>query len=132
MGASRHLESPSPRRSSKVARAQADDVITCCVYTLALHAHSHSDTAVAMKRVSLSLVFLVLLFAPTKSASGSGSGAEESKIPLHFIFISSNNPRLKSSGSIPAVDIALEMVEESRVLSGYSLQYTVPLDSQVS
>ena len=65
--------------------------------------------------------------------SSSGSGADTAgSVPLNFIFLSSDNPRLRTSGSIPAVDIALEMVAKSRVLGKYRLQYTEPLDSQVS
>ena len=98
----------------------------------------HCSKLLDMERVPVFLVLLFLL-VPTNSTSGDGSGAasgegpgaEETKIPLNFIFISSDNPRLKSSGSIPAVDIALEMVEKSGALPGYSLHYNVPLDSQV-
>ena len=65
--------------------------------------------------------------------SPSGDGADTAgSVPLNFIFLSSDNPRLRTSGSIPAVDIALEMVAKSGILGKYRLQYTEPLDSQVS
>ena len=67
-----------------------------------------------------------------RDGSSSGSGTAPGSIPLNFIFLSSDNPRLRTSGSIPAVDIALEMVTQSRILGKYKLQYTEALDSQVS
>ena len=66
------------------------------------------------------------------SSSGSGPPPAPGSVPLNFIFLSSNNPRLRTSGSIPAVDIALEMVNNSGILGKYLLQYTEALDSQVS
>lgn len=66
-----------------------------------------------------------------RSSSGDGTDTAGS-VPLNFIFLSSDNPRLRTSGSIPAVDIALERVAESGILGKYRLQYTEPLDSQVS
>ena len=70
------------------------------------------------------------------SSSGGGSStispAPAGSVPLNFIFLSSNNPTLRTSGSIPAVDIALEMVEKSGILGKYRLQYTEALDSYVS
>ncbi|CAI8032232.1 Gamma-aminobutyric acid type B receptor subunit 2 [Geodia barretti] len=65
-----------------------------------------------------------------RDGSSSGSGTAPSSIPLNFIFLSSDNPRLRTSGSIPAVDIALEMVTQSGILGKYKLQYTEALDSQ--
>ena len=95
------------------------------------------------------LVAMVVLLQPrgtlaAGSSSGSGGGGEgdgsssgdgtdpAGSVPLNFIFLSSDNPRLRTSGSIPAVDIALEMVAKSGILGKYRLQYTEALDSQVS
>lgn len=62
----------------------------------------------------------------------SPSPSPSSTTTLNFIFISSDNPTLRTSGSIPAVDIALEMVHQSGLLGDkYKLAYKPPLDSQV-
>ena len=92
----------------------------------------------------LAIVYLAAIVAlrqPVKAAesgssSGQGSGSGDNStepIPLYFIFLSSNNPRIKTSGSIPAVDIALEMINNplQPYLGRYSLHYTAALDSQV-
>lgn len=95
--------------------------------------------------VFVAIVFLLqprgTLAAGSSSGSGGGGGDGSSSgdgtdtagsVPLNFIFLSSNNTRLRTSGSIPAVDIALEMVATSGILGKYRLQYTEALDSQVS
>lgn len=78
----------------------------------------------------------ILLLQPCYALdSSSGFNADidpqVDSINLTFIFISSNNTRAQTSGSIPAVDIALEMVAESGILGKYKLQYSASLDSQV-
>ena len=86
-------------------------------------------------------LFLVVLASCSAHASSStsgsggsgGSGAVEAPhIPLNFILMLSNADSFNSWGSIPAVDIALEMVNKRGLLGNYELQYSTPLDSQVS
>ena len=83
----------------------------------------------------LLVIASALCIAAGRTASGSGSGdggnAQSTPIHLNFMFISSNSDSFRSWGSIPAVDIALEMVNASGILGNYLLQYTEPLDSQV-
>lgn len=84
-------------------------------------------------------LLLVVLFASCKvhassSADGpamSGSGAAP-RIPLNFILMLSNSTSFNTWGSIPAVDIALQMVDESGLLGKYELRHSKPLDSHVS
>ena len=86
---------------------------------------------------ALSLCFVLqqpLHAGASPSGSGGGDGSAvllPGSVPLNFIFLSSNHPSLLTSGSIPAVDIAVEMVAESGILGKYRLQYTEALDSQV-
>ena len=63
--------------------------------------------------------------------SGENGDLEDSRIPLKFILMLSNADSFNSWGSIPAVDIALSMVNESGLLGDYLLTYSTPLDSQV-
>ena len=70
--------------------------------------------------------------------SGSGRGSSGSEpppdgaIPLYFIFLSATSPSINTSGSIPAVDIALRKIDEAGFLAPYRLQYSKALDSKVS
>lgn len=72
----------------------------------------------------------VLAYSSADGPMTSGS-ATCPRIPLNFILMLSNSSSYNSWGSIPAVDIALEMVEQSGLLGEYKLQYSTPLDSQV-
>lgn len=86
---------------------------------------------------SLLLPLVVHLASCEVHASSSAEGPLEpgnrtSRIPLNFILMLSNSSSYNSWGSIPAVDIALEMVDESGLLGEYKLQYSTPgLDSHV-
>ena len=71
-------------------------------------------------------------------ASGSGRGSDGSElppdgpIPLYFIFLSATSPSINTSGSIPAVDVALQKIDEAGFLAPYTLRYHEALDSRVS
>ena len=53
--------------------------------------------------------------------------------PLHFSYITTKTGGFVSSGGIPAVDLALEQINQrTDILPGYSLNYTSVLDSNVS
>ena len=81
--------------------------------------------------VALAAIFLVRSSSSQDASSGDSVAPETDHYELNFIFLSSNNPRLRTSGSIPAVDIALEMVAASGILGKYTLTYSAALDSQV-
>ena len=53
-------------------------------------------------------------------------------IPLYFIFLSATSLSINTSGSIPAVNHALEMIDQAGFLAPYKLQYSSALDSRVS
>ena len=89
---------------------------------------------------ALHLLLVVLLASCRAHASNltSGSGEREGsgaseipRIPLYFILMLSNAESFNSWGSIPAVDLALEGVEQLGLLGEYELHYSTPLDSQV-
>ena len=57
----------------------------------------------------------------------------DKKIPLHFSYITAKSGGFLSSGGIPAVDLALEQINNrTDILSNYTLNYTTILDSKVS
>ena len=57
----------------------------------------------------------------------------EDKSPLHFAYITTKTGDFIASGSIPIVDMALEMINErDDILQNYTLNYTDVLDSGVS
>ena len=57
----------------------------------------------------------------------------QEKIPLSFSYITTKTGGFVSSGSIPVVDLALEQINNrTDILSNYTLNYTVILDSKVS
>jgi gamma-aminobutyric acid type B receptor len=91
--------------------------------------------------LACTLAFLQPLAVSSESASGSGSGdlttqpqptppVEDGSVPLNFVFISSDSEILRTSGSLPAVDFALETVAASKILGKYRLTYSASLDSQ--
>ena len=60
-------------------------------------------------------------------------GDDGNKIPLHFSYITTITGGFRASGGIPAVDLALEEINNhSDVLVNYTLNYTTILDSAVS
>ena len=57
----------------------------------------------------------------------------QEKIPLNFSYITTKTGGFVSSGSIPVVDLALEQINNrTDILSNYTLNYTVILDTKVS
>ena len=65
--------------------------------------------------------------AGTQSVDG-----KENKIHINFLFIAAKTGRFLSSAAIPAVDLALEEINNSTdILPGYVLEYTIA-DSMVS
>ena len=64
-------------------------------------------------------------------AGEDASGAEPLK-PLYFMYITSFGESFNSSGTIPAVDLAVEAVNaDPTLLPGYELRYNGPFDSKV-
>ena len=54
------------------------------------------------------------------------------KISLHFSYITTKTGSFVISGAIPAVDLALEQINNStEILPNYTLSYTTILDSEV-
>ena len=55
-----------------------------------------------------------------------------SKSPVYFsLFASGGENGFRSSGAIPAIDIALEMIERNQLLPGYNFTYETWRDSKV-
>ena len=53
-------------------------------------------------------------------------------IPIHFSYITAKSGEFLSSGAIPAVDLALEQINNrTDILPNYTLSYTTILDSKV-
>ena len=52
--------------------------------------------------------------------------------PVYFSLIVSSTPTTNTFGIVPAVNQALELVQSNNILSGYRLQYTKVLETQVS
>ena len=78
--------------------------------------------------VAFTAVLLLLL-----QASISAETSDVAEEPLYFMFVSSTSSVFNSSGTAPAVDLALEKINGgSSLLSGYTLRYPMPLDSKVS
>ena len=66
--------------------------------------------------------------------AGASEGEEGSgeKIPLHFSYITAMTGGFVASGGIPAVDLALEQINNrTDILPNYTLNYTTILDSKV-
>ena len=59
--------------------------------------------------------------------------ATATKSPLHFGYITTLTGSFIASGGIPAVDLALKLINErNNILKNYTLSYTDILDSKVS
>ena len=57
----------------------------------------------------------------------------EEKLALNFPYITTKTGSFVASGAIPAVDLALELINNrSDILPNYTLQYTEIRDSEVS
>ena len=69
------------------------------------------------------LASYVLLFSTVESAE---------KTPLHFGYITTITGSFVAGGGIPAVDLALKLINErTDILQNYTLNYTDVLDSRV-
>ena len=65
-------------------------------------------------------------------AMGTTSAAVDGDKPLYFSLIVSSAPTLNTFEVVSAVDYALEVIQNDAVIpSGYSLQYSRVLDTQV-
>ena len=72
---------------------------------------------------------LFVLVAPLLWLCDCGSGE---KISLNFSYITTKTGSFVSSGGIPAVDLALEQINNrTSILPNYTLNYTTILDSEV-
>ena len=73
-------------------------------------------------------VVLLLLLHASVSAETSDAATE----PLYFMFMASNSSVFNTTGTAPAVDMALERINgDPSLLSGYTLRYPMLLDSMV-
>ena len=73
--------------------------------------------------------YLFALVVPLLWLCDCGSGE---KISLYFSYITTKTGIFVSSGGIPAVDLALEQINNrTDILPNYTLDYTTILDSQV-
>ena len=81
----------------------------------------------------MTLRFLLLVVAAVLSnQAGTSLAAAAQKKDLYFSFITALSGGSTSSGGIPIIDFALEMINnDSRLLPDYNLQYTTVLDSKV-
>ena len=78
---------------------------------------------------ALAAVFLLLLHASVSAAA-----SDAATQPLYFMFVVSDSSVFNTTGTAPAVDMALERINsaDSGLLGGYSLRYPIPpLDSMV-
>ena len=67
---------------------------------------------------------LAIILAPTHGV--------RSKSPVYFsLFASGGENGFRSSGAIPAIDIALEMIEQNQLLPEYNFTYETWRDSKV-
>ena len=61
------------------------------------------------------------------------SGSADAKTNLYFSFITTMTGDFVASGAIPAVDLALEQINNrTDILPNYTLNYTTILDSKVT
>ena len=59
--------------------------------------------------------------------------SNDSRIPLYFSYITTKTGDYVGAGAIPAVDLALEQINNSSsILPNYTLEYTDILDSMVN
>ena len=74
-----------------------------------------------------------LRFAIVFSLLSVGARTSEAATPLYFSFIVSfGRDGFNSSGTIPAVDLALELINNQTILPEYELRHTAVRDSKVS
>ena len=79
----------------------------------------------------LSVVTAAFIFITVALVRGVRAEANDSK-PVYFsLIISGGENGYRSLGGIPAIDIALEAVEEYQLLPGYNLTYENTRNSKV-
>ena len=67
------------------------------------------------------------------AVASSRNDEDEAKTKLYFSYMASMSGSFLSSGAIPAVELALEQINNrSDLLTNYTLAYTTVLDSKVS
>ena len=87
--------------------------------------------------MQLSMVFLqvevltlVMLLSTLQQVCSQGN---DGRTPLYFSYITTKTGDYVGAGAIPAVDLALEQINNSSsILPNYTLEYTDILDSNVS
>ena len=73
-------------------------------------------------------LFRILLLALSLN-----TGSATDQPGLYFSLVVSSTPTMNMSGIVSAVDHTLELINsDTTILSGYNLQYTQVLDTQVS
>ena len=78
-------------------------------------------------------LFLLALSATAIRAQGTPScGNASTKLPLHIAYYTSKSGTFVSSGTIPAVDLALDLInDDDGILPGYNLSYEGIYDTKV-
>ena len=81
----------------------------------------------------ISAVQMLILAVLMSSLQQVHSQSNDSRIPLYFSYITTKTGDYVGAGAIPAVDLALEQINNSSsILPNYTLEYTDILDSNVS
>ena len=84
-------------------------------------------------QVDLTFVRILSLVVLVSSLQQVYCQNNDSRIPLYFSYITSKTGDYVAGGAIPAVDLALEQINNSSsILPNYTLEYTEILDSNVS
>ena len=79
---------------------------------------------------AMQVLILVVLMSSLQQVHGQSN---DSRIPLYFSYITTKTGDYVGAGAIPAVDLALEQINNSSsILPNYTLEYTDILDSNVS
>ena len=87
----------------------------------------------ALFQVELTGTRVLILVMLMSSQQQAYCQSNDSRIPLYFSYITTKTGDYVGSGAIPAVDLALEQINnDSSILPNYILQYTDILDSNVS
>ena len=80
---------------------------------------------------AMQVLILVMLMRSLQQVHGQNNN--DSRIPLYFSYITTKTGDYVGAGAIPAVDLALEQINNSSsILPSYTLEYTDILDSNVS
>ena len=79
---------------------------------------------------AMQVLILIMLMSSLQQVHGQSN---DSRIPLYFSYITTKTGDYVGAGAIPAVDLALEQINNSSsILPNYTLEYTNILDSNVS